>query len=794
MNASPSLVLENVVKYADPDLKIGMMAKYDPTRPDPLQQASELEVWAQALKDEENIPKRVGKDTVNVVTDYRKVDSRKCYKCNAVGHIRRYCPEQKKKDSNDDAGKVKWSLAVHGENLKSQDWSLGSGASRHLVNDKSILGDVTECQGTEESIQPDGSGLKGTTIIHAVVDGVQAKIALKNAYYAPKLERNLISYYQLLNQGCKVTEVNGDIAVTKDGRVVFYADVKDNVLVTRVEEPEEQTRRMKELVMSVVSEENSRVTRDIIQQDTLMGFHTRFGHLSTECREDNQRSSFGDKDNESRAKYLPNLDLKGPVTPRDRCGNRYLVNFIDHKSNYCRVFLAKTKDQAVKYLEEFLVYFKKLFHCKVHVLRTDGGEGYNNVDGFCIISGVARQKSEVNNQAANAHAPHRDENMVLCMVFASDLPLAFWGDPAEYSAYILNRSPTRANEGRKSPMEVLTGCAPSLQDITVFGSHCGVFVDPNKKNLKKRSQPDQRISNYLPQDHKVIVTRHVLNIETLNGDKSDRISRKLKLKDSSESKQKETPDEDTSGKPDLRRSKRKIKKSLRRREADGEEDPRSEGELAVSAVSVEDMHSNDKEPANFATARQCAETEQDELASLEENNTWQVVKILPGASRLHTKWMYRKKRNSEGKIERYKARLVACGNEQVFGINYLLTFAAVMEWSSDKVLLAVARMWGVPARHGDVPNAYVKAPTEDGLKIYLHIPDGMECINAEWVELGVEDISELGLLLGRSLYGFKQADRLWRKLLHKRYFVLGLLNARRTLVCSSRLTVEGLQL
>eukprot|EP00644_Phytophthora_capsici_P014705 jgi/Phyca11/128756/e_gw1.78.100.1 len=41
-NASPTLVLENVVKYADPDWKIAMMAKYDPTRPDPLQQASEL--------------------------------------------------------------------------------------------------------------------------------------------------------------------------------------------------------------------------------------------------------------------------------------------------------------------------------------------------------------------------------------------------------------------------------------------------------------------------------------------------------------------------------------------------------------------------------------------------------------------------------------------------------------------------------------------------------------------------------------------------------------------------------
>ena len=39
-------------------------------------------------------------------------------------------------------------------------------------------------------------------------------------------------------------------------------------------------------------------------------------------------------------------DLRGPMTPRDRLGNRYLVSFIDHRSNYCRVFLAKTNDVA----------------------------------------------------------------------------------------------------------------------------------------------------------------------------------------------------------------------------------------------------------------------------------------------------------------------------------------------------------------------------------------------------------------------------------------------------------------
>ena len=70
--------------------------------------------------------------------------------------------------------------------------------------------------------------------------------------------------------------------------------------------------------------------------------------------------------------------------------------------------------------------------------------------------------------------------------------------------------------------------------------------------------------------------------------------------------------------------------------------------------------------------------------------------------------MFITKTNAHGDLERLKPRLVAYGNEQFFGVGYLLTFAAVMDMSTVKVLLALAATWGVPAKHGDMPNAYVK--------------------------------------------------------------------------------------
>ena len=78
-------------------------------------------------------------------------------------------------------------------------------------------------------------------------------------------------------------------------------------------------------------------------------------------------------------------------------------------------------------------------------------------------------------------------NMARSMIFASRLPLSFWGDAVEYASYILNRSPTSANEERASPMEILTKRAPDLRDIVVFGSVCSVYRDPRKNSGKKVS-------------------------------------------------------------------------------------------------------------------------------------------------------------------------------------------------------------------------------------------------------------------------------------------------------------------
>ena len=79
-------------------------------------------------------------------------------------------------------------------------------------------------------------------------------------------------------------------------------------------------------------------------------------------------------------------------------------------------------------------------------------------------------------------------NMARSMIFASQLPLTFWGDAVEYAAYILNHSPTSANAKRASPIEELTKQVPDLRDIVVFGSICSVYRDLGKNPLAQRAQ------------------------------------------------------------------------------------------------------------------------------------------------------------------------------------------------------------------------------------------------------------------------------------------------------------------
>jgi len=79
----------------------------------------------------------------------------------------------------------------------------------------------------------------------------------------------------------------------------------------------------------------------------------------------------------------------------------------------------------------------------------------------------------------------------------------------------------------------------------------------------------------------------------------------------------------------------------------------------------------------------------DEMESLHKNEALDLVKLLAGMKPIRKKWVFEKKTNVEGKVEKYKARLVERGYFQVLGIDFGDIFSPLAKVASIRLLLFV---------------------------------------------------------------------------------------------------------
>ena len=143
-----------------------------------------------------------------------------------------------------------------------------------------------------------------------------------------------------------------------------------------------------------------------------------------------------------------------------------------------------------------------------------------------------------------------------------------------------------------------------------------------------------------------------------------------------------------------------------------------------------------------------------EVEGLMENDTWDVCPrdVLKGRNAIKSKWVYTIKYNRDGTIERFKARFVACGYSQIPEKDFDRSFSSTLSATSIRLLCSIAAQRGLQMEHLDVKNAFVQSPVEEGRQMFVEPPKGFCTPNTI-------------LLLKRSLYGTRQASRMWQQTL-----------------------------
>ena len=143
-----------------------------------------------------------------------------------------------------------------------------------------------------------------------------------------------------------------------------------------------------------------------------------------------------------------------------------------------------------------------------------------------------------------------------------------------------------------------------------------------------------------------------------------------------------------------------------------------------------------------------------ELDNLYTNKIMTFVNTIPdGKKPIPSKWVYALKTDGLGHVIKHKARFVAKGFIQKYGIDYEMTFSPTLNIDCLKLLIALAAKFKWDILQLDIKAAYLNANLDKD--IYVKIPPGDPNFGRGYWKLN------------KALYGLKQSGRQWYKTISK---------------------------
>ena len=137
-----------------------------------------------------------------------------------------------------------------------------------------------------------------------------------------------------------------------------------------------------------------------------------------------------------------------------------------------------------------------------------------------------------------------------------------------------------------------------------------------------------------------------------------------------------------------------------------------------------------------------------EFMNLSGNNTWALCSLPEGRKAISCKWVFKVKSKEDGSIDKFKARLVVRGFSQRPGIDFDETFSPVARLDTVRMMFALSAQENLTLQQLDIVGAFLQSNLQE--EIFMEQPEGLESGNPRQV-----------CKLLRSLYGLKQAGRVW---------------------------------
>jgi hypothetical protein len=97
----------------------------------------------------------------------------------------------------------------------------------------------------------------------------------------------------------------------------------------------------------------------------------------------------------------------------------------------------------------------------------------------------------------------------------------------------------------------------------------------------------------------------------------------------------------------------------------------------------------------------------EEMEALDANATWELVAFPKDKKAIGCKWVYKVKHNANGSVSRFKARLIAKGYAQTYGIDYEETYSPVAKMTTVRAIITMATTKGWSLHQMDVKNVFL---------------------------------------------------------------------------------------